>query len=71
MTEIETQQVPRTWTDMLLLWRRSYQTRSFDERHEAVGRGPTFQASREAALHDWVTQWQREFEDGHNTDVAS
>jgi len=32
MTEIETEQVPRTWTDILLLWRRAYQTRIFDER---------------------------------------
>jgi hypothetical protein len=62
MTEIETEQVPRTLADILFLWRRAYLTRIFDESHEAIGRGPTYQASREAALEMWVRQWQREHE---------
>jgi hypothetical protein len=61
-TEIETQRVERTWADILLLWRRAYQTRIFDEHREASGRGPTIEASREAALAEWVTEHQREYE---------
>jgi hypothetical protein len=57
---IETERVPRSWADLLLPWRHAYETRVFDEAREAVGRGPTYEASREAALEKWVDQWQRE-----------
>jgi hypothetical protein len=59
-TEIQTERVQRTWTDKVLLWRRAYQTRIYDEHREAIGRGPTVQASREAALEKWVTEGQTE-----------
>ena len=54
-TQIETARVRRTLRDKLLLWRRAFETKIFDERREAVGRGPTVEASREAALAVWVT----------------
>lgn len=63
-TQVETIRVRRTLRDKLLLWRRAFETKIFDERHEAVGRGPTVEASREAAMAAWVTEWQREFEGG-------
>jgi hypothetical protein len=53
-TEIETKRARRTWTDKLQLWPRAYQTKIFDNRHEAVGRGPTPEASRVAAMRRWV-----------------
>ena len=61
-TQIETVRVHRTLRDKLLLWRRAFETKIFDDHHEAIGRGPTVEASREAALAVWVTDWQREFE---------
>ena len=61
-TEIQSERVHRTWLDKLLLWRRAYQTRIYDEHREATGRGPTVQASREAALHKWVTEGQADYE---------
>ena len=61
-TEIQTERVHRTWLDKLLLWRRAYQTRIYDEHREAIGRGPTVQASREAALEKWVTEGQAKYE---------
>ena len=63
-TQIETARVRRTLRDRLLLWRRAFETKIFDERREAVGRGPTVEASREAALTVWVSDGQREFEAG-------
>ena len=61
-TQIETARVRRTLRDKLLLWRRAFETKIFDEHREAIGRGPTVEASREAALAVWVTDGQREFE---------
>jgi hypothetical protein len=65
-TQIETARVRRTLRDKLLLWRRALETKIFDERREAIGRGPTVEASREAALAVWVTDGQREFKAGRN-----
>src|SRR4029079_5575808 len=48
-TQVSTELVDRTWIDKILLWRRAYQTRVFDSRREAIGRGPTEDASRDAA----------------------
>jgi len=31
-------------------------------RHEAIGRGPSNESSRAAALDKWVTDWQSEYE---------
>ena len=53
-TEVRTERVRRKWTDKLQLWPRAFQTRVFDERHEAFGRGPTPEASRDAAMRRWV-----------------
>jgi hypothetical protein len=61
-TQIETARVRRTLRDKLLLWRRAFETKIFDERRQAVGRGPTVEVSREAALAIWVTDGQHEFE---------
>jgi len=64
-TQIETARV-RTLRDKLLLWRRAFETKIFDERREIVGRGPIVEASREAALAVWVTNGQHEFEAGRS-----
>ena len=66
-TQIETAHVRRTLRDKLLLWRRAFETKIFDERREAIGRGPTVEASRDAALAVWVTDGQREFEADRDT----
>ena len=70
MTEIKTERAHRTVAEKFMLWRRAYQTRIFDERHEAIGRGPTYEASREAALKKWVDQWQHEHDESQHTNVA-
>jgi hypothetical protein len=56
------ERVHRTWLDKLLLWKRAYQTRISDEQREAVGRGPTIEASEQAALSRWVSKGQVETE---------
>jgi hypothetical protein len=61
-TEIQTERVHRTWLDKVLLWRRAFQTRIYDQQREAIGRGPTAEASRKAALEKWVTGGQAEYE---------
>jgi hypothetical protein len=48
--------------DVLSLWRRAYETRIFNSRGEAIGRGSSEQSSLEAALTAWVTDAQREYE---------
>jgi hypothetical protein len=55
-TEIKTSRIRRTWFDKLSLWSRAYQTKVFDGSREAVGRGPTPEASRDAALKRWVEE---------------
>ena len=70
-TQIETVRVRRTLRDKLLLWRRAFETKIFDEHHEAIGRGPTVEASQEAALAVWVTDWQREFEANRDNRTAA
>jgi len=49
-TWIETRQVHRSWIDVLRRWCRSYETIIFDEDRDAVGRGPTVEASQKAAV---------------------
>ena len=61
-TEIQTERIDRSWTEILKLWHAAYETKIFDGHREAVGRGPTLQASREAALTVWVSDGQREYE---------
>ena len=56
MTEIQTSRVHRTWFDKLLLRQRAYQTKIFDEHREVLGRGPTPEASQEAAERRWVAE---------------
>ena len=53
-TEVQTKRVRRSWTDRLQLWPRAYQTKISDERHEAFGRGPSPEASRNAAMQRWM-----------------
>jgi hypothetical protein len=38
------------------MWRRAYETKIFDEHREAFGRGPTPEASKEAAERRWVEE---------------
>jgi len=56
VTEMRTTRVHRTWLDKILLWRRAYETRILDGHHEVVGRGPTPEASRDAAEQRWVAE---------------
>jgi hypothetical protein len=55
MSEVHTTRVHRTLLDKMMLWRRAYETRVFDAHREAIGRGPTAEASQEAALSKWVS----------------
>jgi hypothetical protein len=56
MTQVRTSRVRRTWLDKLLLWQRAYETRIFDEHREVSGRGPTPEASQDAAERRWVAE---------------
>ena len=38
------------------MWQRAYETKIWDGRREAFGRGPTPEASREAAERLWVEE---------------
>ena len=60
-TQVETERVHRTWIDKVLLWREAYQTRVFDSQRETFGRGPTEEASRDAALKLWVSGGQAQY----------
>ena len=43
------------------MWRYAYEMKVFDEQREAVGRGPTPRAARDAALKRWneqIEQWK-------------
>src|SRR5262249_12691806 len=59
-TEIQTMRVRRTWLDKFQFWQRAYQTKIFDERHEVYGRGPTGEASVEAAERRWTAAFTSE-----------
>ena len=58
MAKIRTMRVPRNWRDKLVLWKRAFETKIFDSRREVRGRGPTAEASREAALAKWTATEQ-------------
>ena len=60
MTEVRTSRTRRTWMEKLMFWRRAYETKIWDRHREAVGRGPTPQASQEAAERQWLAEAQRE-----------
>jgi hypothetical protein len=51
--EIKTVRTRRTWLDKLKMWRRAYETKIRYERQEAIGRGPTPEASKESAERGW------------------
>ena len=55
-TETKTYRVPRTLLERLKLWRHAYETKVVSSRYEDIGRGPTPEASREAALKRWIEQ---------------
>jgi hypothetical protein len=55
-TQIETSRVHRTWADKLKLWRRAFETKIWDGQREVIGRGPTGEASQEAAERQWVEE---------------
>ena len=55
-TETKTYRVPRTLLERLKLWRHAYETKVFNSRYEAIGRGPTPEASQKAAEKRWIEQ---------------
>jgi hypothetical protein len=55
-TETKTRLVHRTWWERLKLWRHAYETKVFKNRHEAIGRGPTPEASQKAAEKRWLVE---------------
>jgi hypothetical protein len=61
-TETKTSRIHRTWFDKLSLWKRAYETQISDGRHEAIGRGPTAEASQTAAGRNWVAKQAAEQE---------
>jgi len=46
--------VRRTWWDKLVLWKSAFETKIKDSQREVRGRGPTAEASREAAVAKWT-----------------
>jgi len=60
MAEIQTVRVRRTWLDKVQFWQRAYQTKIFDAHHEVYGRGPTREASVEAAERRWIATFTSE-----------
>ena len=52
--------VRRTWWDKLVLWKSAFETKMSDSEREVRGRGPTAEASREAALAKWKATEQLE-----------
>jgi hypothetical protein len=52
-TEVKTWRARRTVFDKLKRWQRAYETRMADGRREVIGRGPTPEASQEAAQRRW------------------
>jgi hypothetical protein len=52
-TEIKTWRARRSLLDKLKGWERAYETKISNGRREAVGRGRTLNASREAAQRRW------------------
>src|SRR6187401_3400961 len=56
MIDFQTSRVHRTWLERLLLWRRAYETKIFDENHEVRGRGPTPKASQKNAERYWLAE---------------
>ena len=52
-TEVKNERVHWTWFERLRMWRHAYETEIVDCHHEAVGRGPTPAAARDAALKRW------------------
>ena len=55
-TELQTVRVRRRWQEKLLLWQRAYETKIRDARREVYGRGPTREASVEAAERRWIAE---------------
>ena len=49
----ETSRAHRTWIERLWLWERAYETKIWASGHEVSGRGPTAEASQEAAMNRW------------------
>jgi hypothetical protein len=51
--QMETRRVPRRWIEKLLLWGSAYETKIYLSFHDVIGRGPTPEASEEAAKRKW------------------
>ena len=51
--EINSVRNHRTWLERLRLWPRAYETKITDAHHEAIGRGPTTEASYAIARRRW------------------
>ena len=59
-TETKARLVHRTWWERLKLWRHAYETKVFKNRHEAIGRGATPEASQKAAEKRWLVEQSAE-----------
>jgi hypothetical protein len=53
---IETRRSPRTWVERLFLWQRAYETKVLEGHREVTGRGPTPEASQQAAQDRWGSE---------------
>ena len=54
--EMKNVRTRRTWFDKLRMWQRAYETTIRDQHYEVIGRGPTPEASQEAAKRLWLKQ---------------
>jgi hypothetical protein len=55
-TKIRTRRTRRTWIDRLMMRQRAYLTKISDVCRQVIGRGPTPEASLDAAEWRWVTE---------------
>jgi hypothetical protein len=63
-TETKTHLVHRTLLERLKLWRHAYETKVFNNRDEATGRGPTSDAFQKPAEKRWLAAQSAEKERG-------
>jgi hypothetical protein len=58
--ETRTERSRRTWWEKLKMWRRAYRTKVSGGSREAIGRGPTPEASQKAAEELWIAEAEKE-----------
>jgi hypothetical protein len=54
MTEIKCYRVRRSWIEKLMMWQRAYETRITEGFREICARGPSPEASEQAAQRRWA-----------------